>query len=96
MERVALGSGRLDHYDQAHAIDDTFELERSKPRTFKRAGRDGYGKGADLDGHWLGGWIDPVAGAPQDEAGIKIEMVGVWRFAEVDLELGAKGAEGNA
>ena len=44
------------------------EIERPKPFPREGAGRDGHGKGADLEGHRLGDRINPVAGAPQKEA----------------------------
>jgi hypothetical protein len=47
-----------------------------------------------LKGHRLGGGIDPVAGAPQGEAGDDIKGIGVRRWAEGDLKLAAEGAEG--
>ena len=96
VERVALGPRGLDPHLQVHAIDHPCELERPKPFPFEGAGRDGRGEGADLEGHRLGGGIDPVAGAPQGEAGIKIKVIGVWLVAEVDLKLGAERAEGHA
>jgi hypothetical protein len=58
----------------------------------KGTGRDGGRKGSGVDDHRLGGRIDPVAGAPQAETSLEIELIGAWLFTEMNLKLGTKRA----
>ena len=78
---VTLRCGRRDSNLQIDAIDCPHEIEWAKPAPLEGARRDGRGKGADAEGHRLGGRIDPVAVLPKGELGQKLKGIGVGLLA---------------
>ena len=79
----ASNAPRPDPRPQFHAADAPREDERSA-RPLKGLGRDGGGKGADLECDRLGKGIDRGRCTAQHKAGTESEGIPVWLAAELD------------
>jgi hypothetical protein len=94
LERVLQSARGRNPHLQAYALNHPLECERPKAARLEGTRWDGRSEGADAQGHWFVGRVDPVAGGPQGEAGVKIKRIAIRLFAKRDVELSAEGLKG--